>query len=158
MVGLSLIEAHVLAILAGVLFSCAAISTACWVWLRKQIFAFVGLALCGSGMVLLGLSIWHSVEFGVSGSLKLQAELEQKLKTVDNRVATIEQALQQNAVALADLKHDTSVAVANLTRATANAQATADRAVTVAAPGVRLPAAGPSVPPTVPLPARPRSP
>ena len=104
------------------------------------------------------LSIWHSVEFGVSGSLKLQAELEQKLKTVETRVAAIEQALQQNAVALADLKHDTSVAVAKLTRATANAQATADRAVTVAAPGVRLPAAGPSVPPAVPLPARPRSP
>ena len=139
MVGLSLIEAHVLATLLGEP-GCPAISTACWVWLRKQIFAFVGVALCGSGMVLLGLSIWHSVEFGVSGSLKLQAELEQKLKTVDTRVAAIEQALQQNAVALADLKHDTSVAVANLTRATANAQATADRAVTVAAPesGCRL--------------------
>ena len=159
MVGLSLIEAHVLAILAGVLFSCAAISTACWVWLRKQIFAFVGVALCGSGVVLLGFSIWHSVEFGVSGSLKLQAELEQKLKTVDTRVAAIEQALQQNAVALAELKHDTSVAVANLTRATTNAQATAERAVTVATPGVRLPLpAGPSVPPAGSLPARSRSP
>ena len=155
MVGLSLIEAHVLAVLAGVFFGCAAISTACWVWLRKQTFAFGGSALCGSGVVLLGLSIWHSVEFGVSGSrlsLKLQAELEQKLKMVDTRIATIEQGLQQNAVALADLKQDTSIAVANLTRAATNAQATADRAVTGAISEGRLP------PPAVPLPARPRTP
>jgi hypothetical protein len=32
MVGLSLIEVHVLAVLAAVLFGCAAISTACWIW------------------------------------------------------------------------------------------------------------------------------
>jgi len=155
MIGLSLIEAHVLAVLAGVLFGCAAISTACWVWLRKQTFAFGGSALCGSGVVLLGLSMWHSVARGVSGSsisLKLQAELEQKLKTVDTRLAAIELGLQQNAVAVADLKQATSIAVANLTRAATNAQATADRALTAANPGGRLP------PPAVPLPARPRSP
>ena len=83
---LSISDAHVLAVLAGVFFGCAAISTACWVWLRKQIFAFGGSALCGSGVVLLGLPIWHSVEFGVSGtsiSLKLQAALEQQCKEVD---------------------------------------------------------------------------
>jgi hypothetical protein len=74
------------------------------------------------------------VAFGGSGpsvSLKLQAELEQKLKTVDTRVAAIELGLHETAVALADLKHDTSVAVLNLTRATMNAQAAADRAVTM---------------------------
>jgi hypothetical protein len=58
-----------------VLFSCAAISTACWVWTGSR-YLPCRLRPCGSGMVLLGLSIWHSVEFGVSGSLKLQAELE----------------------------------------------------------------------------------
>ena len=161
-IGLSLSEAHVLAVLAGVLFGCAAISTACWVWLRKQTFAFGGSALCGSGVVLLGLSIWHSVAFGVSGSsisLKLQAELEQKLKTVDTRLAAIELGLQQNAVAVANLKHDTSIAVANLTRATMNAQAAADRAVTVATSGGRLPfPAAPAVTPAVPQPFRPRGP
>jgi hypothetical protein len=62
----SIAEAHVLAVLAGVFFGSAAISTACWVWLRKQISAFRGSALCGAGVVLLGLSIWHLVEFGAA--------------------------------------------------------------------------------------------
>jgi hypothetical protein len=99
---MSITEAHVLAVLAGVLFGCAAISTSCWVWLRKQIFAFGGSALCGSGVVLLGLSIWHSVEFGVSGSgfsLKLQAELERKFQSID-------EALQRNSVAIAGARKE----------------------------------------------------
>jgi hypothetical protein len=37
-------------------------------WVRKQIFAYGGSALCGAGVVLLGLSIWHSVQFGVNSS------------------------------------------------------------------------------------------
>jgi hypothetical protein len=73
--------AHVLAILAGVVFGSAAISTACWVWVRRQIFAYGGTTLCSAGVALLGLSIWHSVEFGASGTrmtMKLQAALEQQ--------------------------------------------------------------------------------
>jgi hypothetical protein len=104
---LSITEAHVLAVLAGVLFGCAAIATACWVWLRKQIFAFGGSALCGSGVVLLGLSIWHSVEFGVSGSsisLKLQAQLEQQFKAIDAHVAALDHELQQSSAAVADVR------------------------------------------------------
>jgi hypothetical protein len=73
--------AHVLAVIAGVVFGSAATSTACWVWLRKQIFAYEGPALTGAGVVLLGLSIWNSVEFGISSAgmnMKLQAELERQ--------------------------------------------------------------------------------
>ena len=99
----SISDAHVLAVLAGVLFGSAAISTGSWVWLKKQIFAFGGSALCGSGVVLLGLSIWHSVEFGVSSSsisLKLQAELN----TINARIAQLDQGLQQSSVTLADVR------------------------------------------------------
>ena len=96
--------------------------------------------------MLLGLSIWHSAEFGVSGSFKLQAELEQKLKTVDTRVAAIAGAPAKRC-RFADLKHDTSVAVADPTRATANAQATADRAVMWPRLESRRPAAGLLCPP-----------
>jgi sporulation protein YlmC with PRC-barrel domain len=89
---MSIDAAHVLAVLAGVVFGSGAISTACWVWLQKQIFAFGGSALCGSGVVLLGLSIWHSVEFGVGGvSLKLQTAVIQKLQAIDSRIAFMQQ-------------------------------------------------------------------
>jgi hypothetical protein len=100
---LSIDEAHVLAVLAGVVFGAAAISTACWVWLRKQIFAFGASALCGSGVVLLGLSIWHSVEFGINGN-SIPLKLQSALQTIDAKVAVIDQALQQNSAAVADLK------------------------------------------------------
>ena len=60
--------ARVIAIFAGTVFGSLAISVASWVWLRKQIFAYGGSALCAAGVVLLGLSIWHSVEFGVTAT------------------------------------------------------------------------------------------
>jgi hypothetical protein len=53
---------------AGVVFGSAAIGTACFVWVRKQVFGYGGSALCLAGLVLLGLSIWHSVEFGVGSN------------------------------------------------------------------------------------------
>lgn len=31
---------HVIAVLAGVVFGSGAISSACWVWIRSQIFAY----------------------------------------------------------------------------------------------------------------------
>ena len=89
--------ARIFAIFAGVIFGSAAISSACWVWLRKQIFAYGGSALCGSGVILLGLSIWHSVEFGISGTsltLKMQAELEQRLRLLNDDPKKILFALQ----------------------------------------------------------------
>jgi len=61
----SISDAHVLAVLAGVLFGSAAISTGSWVWLKKQIFAFGGSALCGSGVVLLGLKVLKVASPGV---------------------------------------------------------------------------------------------
>jgi hypothetical protein len=118
---ISITEAHVLAVLAGVLFGSAAISTACWVWLQKQIFAFGGSALCGAGVVLLGLSIWHSVEVGVSGgglSLKLQAEFERQSEAISNlhiQMASVEQAaLAASNAATANAR--TGQKLANFTR------------------------------------------
>src|SRR4051794_8273125 len=83
---------RVIAVLAGVVFGSAAISSACWVWVQRQIFAYGGSALCGSGVILLGLSIWHSVELGISGTgmtLKMQAELAQKLQRLDEKETTL---------------------------------------------------------------------
>jgi hypothetical protein len=80
--------ARIIAVLAGVVFGSAAISCASWVWLKRQIFAYGGSALCGSGVILLGLSIWHSVEFGMIGTeltLKMQASLENQLHDLSTK-------------------------------------------------------------------------
>jgi hypothetical protein len=60
--------AKIAPVLAGVAVGSAAIGTACVVWARKHVFGFAGSALCIAGIVLIGLSIWQSVEFGVSSS------------------------------------------------------------------------------------------
>jgi hypothetical protein len=60
--------ARIVAIFAGVIFGSAAIGSSCVVWVRKQIFGYGGSGLCFAGVILLGLSIWHSVEFGVGSS------------------------------------------------------------------------------------------
>ena len=103
--------ARVIAILAGVTLGSASISTACWVWLRKQIFAYGGSALCGAGVILLGLSIWHSVEFGVTGTgmtLKMQADLNQQIHdSVSAAMANATQSLPSDWAANADLVHKT---------------------------------------------------
>ena len=83
--------ARVLAVLAGVVFGSVSISSACWVWVRQQIFGYGGSSLCGAGVILLGLSIWHSVDFGVGGTgltLKLQAALE-RLQNIDERTSAL---------------------------------------------------------------------
>jgi hypothetical protein len=117
--------AQVLAVVAGVVFGSAAISTACWVWLKKQIFAYGGSALCGAGVVLLGLSIWHSVDFGVTSNgmtLKLQAELDKKLAPIQAQVASIKEDSASTEKHLAELNEK---AVA-LEKAASDAKAYAD--------------------------------
>jgi hypothetical protein len=58
--------ATIFAILLGAVLGSAAVGTACVVWVRKMVFGYGGSALCLTGMVLLGLSVWQSVRFGLS--------------------------------------------------------------------------------------------
>jgi hypothetical protein len=62
------LAAKIVAILAGVVIGSAAIGVACAVWARKQIFAYGGSALCMAGVVLLGLSIWPSIELAITAT------------------------------------------------------------------------------------------
>ena len=81
------LTARVIATLAGVIFGSVAVSCASWVWLRRQIFAYGGTTLCVSGVILIGLSIWHSVKFGANGgsvNLELSAS---NLKSIENIVS-----------------------------------------------------------------------
>jgi hypothetical protein len=54
--------ARIVAIGTGIVFGAAAISSVSWVWLRRQIFAYGGSALSVTGIILIGLSIYKTVD------------------------------------------------------------------------------------------------
>jgi hypothetical protein len=47
---------------AAVICGSVSIGSVCLLWVRKQLFDQVGAALCAAGVILLGLSMWGSVE------------------------------------------------------------------------------------------------
>jgi hypothetical protein len=117
--------ATIVAIFAGVLFGSAAISSACWVWIKRQLFAYGGSALCFSGVILIGLSIWQSVEFGITEkgmTFKAQALLEQA-----NQSATQANTAAEDAHAAATAGNQQKAAAA----AAASAKAAQDTAAAV---------------------------
>ena len=92
--------ARVVAIFAGVIFGCAAISSSCVVWVRKQIFGYGGSGLCFAGVILLGLSIWHSVEFGVGStglSFKAARDIVTSAASAADQTANAAKAAEQAA-------------------------------------------------------------
>jgi hypothetical protein len=90
-----IMDAQTLAIVAGILFGGIAIVVACFVWLRKQVFGFGGAALCIAGLLLLSLSIWRSVEVGVSATgITLRAQgIAGDVKPVGNGVTVNDQTV-----------------------------------------------------------------
>ena len=74
--------ARIVAIGAGIIFGALAISSVSWVWFRRQIFAYGGSVLSVTGIVLIGLSIYKTVDVTAAPSgigIKL-AEVEKLLK------------------------------------------------------------------------------
>lgn len=124
--------AHILAVLAGILFGSAAISSACWVWLRKQIFAYGGSALSGAGVVLIGLSIWHSVDVKVgitSASMKLESELRQDIQQQKNSLKTVSETLAAAQARLSDANYSLRQINVQLSRAKSLAEFSAKSAI-----------------------------
>jgi hypothetical protein len=52
------------AILAGIMLGFLSITSACYHWIRKQIFGTSGIILSIGGIILLGMAVWASVEVG----------------------------------------------------------------------------------------------
>jgi len=77
--------------LAAVALGCFAIGFAAWVWLRWQVFGFAGAALCGSGALLLSLSLWRSLALGASheASSRLQASLDRIAKLATDQTESV---------------------------------------------------------------------
>jgi hypothetical protein len=74
--------ARIVAIGAGIIFGALAISSVSWVWFKQQIFAYGGSVLSVTGIVLIGLSIYKTVDVTAAPSgigIKL-AEMENLLK------------------------------------------------------------------------------
>ena len=97
-------------VIAGAALGSFAIGSAAWVWLKWQMFGFAGTALCGSGALLLGLSLWHSLALGLEKSRepspKLQATLDKIAKLTTDQTETasgIHSELLQEKQALKDL-------------------------------------------------------
>src|SRR4051812_5726549 len=78
------------AIAAGVIFGSTSVGSACFVWVRRQLFGYGGSALCTAGVILIGLSIWHSVEFGVSATginFKARVEIQRIIEDSNAKLA-----------------------------------------------------------------------
>jgi hypothetical protein len=74
--------ARIAAIAAGIVFGSWALSSVIWVWTKKQIYAYGGSALSVVGIVLMGLSIYKTVDVRAAPDgigIKL-AEVEKALK------------------------------------------------------------------------------
>jgi hypothetical protein len=74
--------ARIAAIAAGILFGGWALSSVIWVWTKKQIYAYGGSALSVVGIILMGLSIYKTIDVRAAPDgigIKL-AEMEKLLK------------------------------------------------------------------------------
>jgi hypothetical protein len=135
---------RVIAIGAGVFFGSVAISCVSWVWFKRQIFAYGGSALSVAGIILMGLSIYKTIDVQAAPDgirLKL-AELETSIAGIARTTASsqgpastqrIEERISQLAKTLAEqgerqnaqiARVETSVRAASmpLVRDTANLQ------------------------------------
>lgn len=88
--------ARIAAIVAGILFGGWALSSVIWVWTKKQIYAYGGSALSVVGIILMGLSIYKTIDVKAAPDgigIKL-AELEkllneQRQREVRTKLASI---------------------------------------------------------------------
>jgi hypothetical protein len=112
--------ARIAAIAAGIIFGSWALSSVIWVWTKKQIYAYGGSALSVVGIVLMGLSIYKTVDVRAAPdgigikladvlekALKEQAEAQKATQTklaqlpsdIGPKLAEVEKALKEQAEA-----------------------------------------------------------
>ncbi len=90
----------------GLVLGTFAIVAACGVWVRKQLFGAGGTVLSLVGLILVGLSVWKSVEISVTeGTVSVRLErLEQDLAEVTGANLAMAQELEKVANALTTTK------------------------------------------------------
>jgi hypothetical protein len=89
--------ARIGAIVAGIVFGSWALSSVIWVWTKKQIYAYGGSALSVVGVILMGLSIYKTVDVKAAPDgigIKL-AEIEKAVKNQGDAQQAAQQKLAQ---------------------------------------------------------------
>ena|ERR1044071_995545 len=91
-----------LVILASLAVGCLAIASACFHWVRTQRFGVAGAVLSTVGLVLVGMSVWGSVEFRApSSELKPASNTAVQQIVADANVKTLA-AMKDNGKQLTD--------------------------------------------------------
>ncbi len=85
------------AYIVGMIIGAGAIAAVSWVWVRKQTFGTGGIGLSIVGVILVGLSVWKSVEVSYSdGNLVVRLQkLEQRLGQVAEASSAVTQEVQK---------------------------------------------------------------
>ena len=85
------------AYMVGMIIGAVAIGAVCWVWVRKQTFGTGGIGLSIVGVILVGLSVWKSVEVSyTNGNLVVRLQkLEQRLGQVAEASSAVTQEVQK---------------------------------------------------------------
>lgn len=102
------------AYIVGLVVGAVAIAAVCWVWVRKQTFGTGGTVLSIVGVILVGLSVWKTVEISyTNGSLMVRL---QKLEERLGQVAEASSAVTQEVQKLTDSANTTREEFLKLTR------------------------------------------
>jgi tetratricopeptide (TPR) repeat protein len=99
--GMSWELVKLVAVLTGILLSAISVSSASWIWVRKQIFGYGGSALCSFGVILIGLSIWSNVQLSVSPSQGVDLKLSELEKAIASLTRTSDEMRAVNETASA---------------------------------------------------------
>jgi hypothetical protein len=105
------------AIVAGIILGCLSIASACYHWVRNQLFGTAGIVLSIVGILLLGTAVWASVEVSKrvdstavqrvieDGNAKTIAAVKESNKQLADQLQQFSKRLQENQDrALADIQ------------------------------------------------------
>jgi hypothetical protein len=95
-----------IALVVGILLGTLFLGAVLWIYIRDKKIGWGGIFLCLIGVILLGLSLWGTIEISISASgikAKFNA-LETRVNTVQDRVSTVQDRVStvQNMVKSTD--------------------------------------------------------
>lgn len=91
---------------AGIVIGALLLLAVAWVWIKKQIFGVGGSVMCFSGIALIGLTVWKTIQVDVSGG-EITAKFEERVKQLDTGLANVNdrvnKVIDNNAAVSRDL-------------------------------------------------------
>lgn len=93
------------AFVAGVATGTVLLLSVAWVWIKKQTFGMGGAVMCMSGIALVGLTVWRSLQFEITENGFI-ARFSQQLADLNAKVEQNDSALDTIATTNAELSRD----------------------------------------------------